>query len=201
MSEDDFVKLENVAVTYGRKAESSVTALDETNLRIGEGDFIALVGPSGCGKSTILKLVGGLIPASRGYVYCRGSRARRRADPHRHRFPEPDHAAVAEDPRQCDAAAEIVPPFRGEYRAKKNSEFKDRAEALLAQVGLKGFGDKYPGSSPAGCCSAPRLPRAGARPATPAARRAVRRARSVHREELWRSCKSCGCRGSRPSFW
>jgi NitT/TauT family transport system ATP-binding protein len=38
----------------------------------------------------------------------------------------------------------IVPPFRGEYRAKKNSEFKDRAEALLTQVGLKGFGDNYP---------------------------------------------------------
>ena len=53
MNEDDFVKLENIAVTYGRKAENSVTALDETNLRIGQGDFVALVGPSGCGKSTI----------------------------------------------------------------------------------------------------------------------------------------------------
>jgi len=51
----------------------------------------------------------------------------RRADPHRHRFPEPDHAAVAEDPRQCDAAAENRAAVRGEYRAKKNSEFKDAA--------------------------------------------------------------------------
>src|SRR5207253_662860 len=38
----------------------------------------------------------------------------------------------------------IVPPFRQEYRAKKKSEFRDRADALLAQVGLKGFGDKHP---------------------------------------------------------
>jgi len=37
-----------------------------------------------------------------------------------------------------------VPPFRASYRAKRNSEFADRAEALLAQVGLKGFGDKRP---------------------------------------------------------
>ena len=57
MSEEDYVRLDNVAVTYGRDAAHAVTALDETNLRIGKGDFIALVGPSGCGKSTILKLV------------------------------------------------------------------------------------------------------------------------------------------------
>ena len=38
----------------------------------------------------------------------------------------------------------IVPPFRQEYRAKRKTEFRDRVEALLAQVGLTGFGDKYP---------------------------------------------------------
>src|SRR5260370_17841775 len=38
----------------------------------------------------------------------------------------------------------IVPPFRAEFRAKRKTEFRDRVEALLAQVGLKGFGDKYP---------------------------------------------------------
>jgi NitT/TauT family transport system ATP-binding protein len=38
----------------------------------------------------------------------------------------------------------IVPPFRAEYRAKRKGEFRDRAEALLAQVGLAGFGDKHP---------------------------------------------------------
>jgi NitT/TauT family transport system ATP-binding protein len=38
----------------------------------------------------------------------------------------------------------IVPPFRQEYRAKRFTEFSDRADALLAQVGLAGFGDKYP---------------------------------------------------------
>jgi NitT/TauT family transport system ATP-binding protein len=38
----------------------------------------------------------------------------------------------------------IVPPFRREYRTKRCSEFRDRADALLAQVGLAGFGDKYP---------------------------------------------------------
>ena len=38
----------------------------------------------------------------------------------------------------------IVPPFRQEYRAKRKGEFRDRIEALLAQVGLAGFSNKYP---------------------------------------------------------
>ena len=68
---DAFVELENVTHTYGRE-ERQVHALIETNLRIEQGDFVALVGPSGCGKSTILKLVTGLITASSGYVYVAG---------------------------------------------------------------------------------------------------------------------------------
>ncbi len=144
MSEDDFVRLENVAVTYGRKAESSVTALDETNLRIGKGDFIALVGPSGCGKSTILKLVGGLIPATRGYLYVAGRELG--AEPVRIgiAFQNPTMLPWLKIRDNVMLPLKIVPPFRGEYRAKKNSEFRDRAEALLEQVGLRGFGDKYP---------------------------------------------------------
>ncbi|MCP6390927.1 ATP-binding cassette domain-containing protein, partial [Klebsiella pneumoniae] len=51
--------LADVTVRYGTQANATL-ALDRTNLRIEQGDFIALVGPSGCGKSTILKLVAGL---------------------------------------------------------------------------------------------------------------------------------------------
>src|SRR6187551_739402 len=70
-TEDTFVELENVTLTYGR-GEKQVTALGLTNLRVNQGDFVALVGPSGCGKSTILKLVTGLINATEGYVYVAG---------------------------------------------------------------------------------------------------------------------------------
>ena len=38
----------------------------------------------------------------------------------------------------------IVPPFREQYRAKAQGEFRDRADALLKEVGLAEFGDKHP---------------------------------------------------------
>ncbi len=38
----------------------------------------------------------------------------------------------------------IVEPFRQDYARKKRGEYAERADALLAQVGLRGFGDKRP---------------------------------------------------------
>jgi NitT/TauT family transport system ATP-binding protein len=38
----------------------------------------------------------------------------------------------------------IVQPFRSGWGSKRKTEYRDRAEALLAQVGLSGFGDKHP---------------------------------------------------------
>jgi NitT/TauT family transport system ATP-binding protein len=144
MSDDDFVRLENVAVTYGKSAEQGVTALDETSLRIAKGDFIALVGPSGCGKSTILKLVGGLIPQTRGYVYVAGREIG--AEPVRIgiAFQNPTLLPWLKIRDNVMLPLKIVPPFRQQYGAKKGGEFRERAEALLEQVGLKGFGDRYP---------------------------------------------------------
>ena len=133
-------------------------ALDHTTLDIEKGDFVALVGPSGCGKSTILKLVAGLLRPSAGAVIAGG----REVGATGVQPPAGRHAAAA--PRLRIGLAfqnptmlpwltirenvmiplKIVDPFRQDYRRKKRGEYAERADALLAQVGLKGFGDKRP---------------------------------------------------------
>lgn len=45
-----------------------VTALEEVNMDIQDGQFTCIVGASGCGKSTLLKIVGGLEKPSTGFV-------------------------------------------------------------------------------------------------------------------------------------
>jgi NitT/TauT family transport system ATP-binding protein len=142
-SADAFVELDHVELTYGR-GEREVKALGETNLKINKGDFIALVGPSGCGKSTILKLVTGLLTASSGYVFVAGREVG--AEPVRvgMAFQNPTLLPWISVRDNVMLPLKIVPPFRQQYRQKRNTEFRDRVEALLAQVGLKGFGDKYP---------------------------------------------------------
>jgi NitT/TauT family transport system ATP-binding protein len=138
-----FVELEGVTLTYGQ-GDRQVNALGLTNLRLKQGDFVALVGPSGCGKSTILKLVTGLLTASTGYVYVAGREVG--AEPVRvgMAFQNPTMLPWLTVRDNVMLPLKIVPPFRENYRSKCKTEFRDRAEALLKEVGLANFGDKHP---------------------------------------------------------
>ena len=49
-------------------------ALQQTDLRIGDGEFFIIVGPSGCGKSTLLSIIVGLEEPSTGEVLIDGER-------------------------------------------------------------------------------------------------------------------------------
>jgi multiple sugar transport system ATP-binding protein len=61
------VKLENVYKRY-----EDVTAVEDMNIHIRDGEFVCLVGPSGCGKSTTMEMVAGLTIPSEGSVYIGG---------------------------------------------------------------------------------------------------------------------------------
>lgn len=140
------IDLADVTVRYGSDSGSTL-ALDHTDLRVGEGDFVALVGPSGCGKSTILKLAAGLIgPTSGGVIV--GGREMGAAGTQGIRiglaFQNPTMLPWLTIRENVMIPLKIVRPFRNEYAKKKRGEFADRAEALLAQVGLRGFGDRRP---------------------------------------------------------
>ena len=150
---DPFIQLSNVTLQYG----GGTLALAQTDMSIPQGDFVALVGPSGCGKSTILKLVAGLLrPSSGGVVVAKremvmaGSGASAAAvgatAPVRIglAFQNPTMLPWLTIRENVMIPLKIVEPFRQDWARKKKGEYVERADALLAQVGLKGFGDKRP---------------------------------------------------------
>lgn len=57
----------NLSKIYGKK-ETAVRALQDANLTVDKGEFVAVVGPSGSGKSTFLHLIGGLERSSAGTI-------------------------------------------------------------------------------------------------------------------------------------
>jgi NitT/TauT family transport system ATP-binding protein len=54
------------------RTSAVVTAIEDTNFSIDEGQFVCLVGPSGCGKSTMLNILAGLETPSSGTVILNG---------------------------------------------------------------------------------------------------------------------------------
>ena len=52
--------------------EEEVNVLDNINLKVEEGEIIAITGPSGCGKSTILNLISKLIKPTYGEIDVNG---------------------------------------------------------------------------------------------------------------------------------
>ena len=54
---NNMIKTGNLKKLYTTD-EVETTALNNVNIEIGEGEFVAIMGPSGCGKSTLLNILG-----------------------------------------------------------------------------------------------------------------------------------------------
>lgn len=61
------LRLENLTKRYGM-----LTAVDQVNLEIEEGEFICFLGPSGCGKTTVLRMITGFETVTEGKVLFNG---------------------------------------------------------------------------------------------------------------------------------
>ncbi|WP_046868339.1 ABC transporter ATP-binding protein [Microvirga massiliensis] len=113
-----------------------VEALNNISLSFPEGELTSLLGPSGCGKTTLLKIIAGLLPPTSGDVLIRGRKVT---------GPGPERSFVFQDFALMPWATVIRNAAFGlELRGVPRSEREARAEKYLADVGLKGFEQKFP---------------------------------------------------------
>ena len=117
-----------------------VSALEDINFEVRDGEFVALLGPSGCGKSTLLGIVSGLAEATSGHILQDGEAIK---------GPGPERGVLFQDyalfpwktvQHNVEYGLKYGPP-------KRRPSASDRAATvnrLIKTVGLSGAEDKYP---------------------------------------------------------
>jgi NitT/TauT family transport system ATP-binding protein len=129
------IQITGVSKRYGSGAQDTL-ALEGIDLAIAAGEFIAVVGPSGCGKSTLMRLIAGLHPASSGRITVEG----RVVD-----GPVTDVGIVFQSPVLLDWRNTLDNVlFQADIRGLPVRQYRERALALLRQVGLAEFADRHP---------------------------------------------------------
>ncbi len=68
----DQIVLSHVTKTFTTKTLGTVTAVNDFNLTIKEGECFSFLGPSGCGKTTTLRMIAGFEDLSQGEIHLCG---------------------------------------------------------------------------------------------------------------------------------
>jgi NitT/TauT family transport system ATP-binding protein len=140
----NFVDFQNVWLAYNDELLAQKHfAVEDINLQVKQGEFIAIVGPSGCGKSTFMKLTTGLKLPSRGQILVDGMPVTGPLKISGMAFQAPSLLPWRTTLDNVLLPLEIVEPYRSQFKQRK-AEFADRARKLLSTVGLAGFEDKFP---------------------------------------------------------
>jgi NitT/TauT family transport system ATP-binding protein len=130
--------LDHITCTFAsrERAGDGYTAVLDTTIAVGEGEFVSVVGPTGCGKSTLLNVAAGLLAPSSGKVRVKGS-------------PLTGINRTAGYMFQADS----LMPWRSaldnvlaglEFAGVPPSDAETRGHAWLARVGLTGFERRFP---------------------------------------------------------
>lgn len=130
------VVLDGVAITYGGEGAPVYEAVAPVRLAVGENEFVAIVGPTGCGKSTLLNAAAGLIKPAAGTVSVFGQALTGINGKAGYLFQQ--DALMPWKTARDNVAVAL------EVANRPRPEALEKANALLARVGLASFGDRYP---------------------------------------------------------
>ncbi len=140
----NIVECIDVQKTY-QQGRIAVQALKDINLSIGKGEFLAVAGPSGSGKTTLLNLVGGLDASDAGSIIVDGNAFDQMSQSQlaKLRLHKIGFVFQAYNLIPVLSAAENV-EFVMLLQGIPSSERRERAQAILDDVGLAGKYDRRP---------------------------------------------------------
>lgn len=133
------IKIENLCIRFpDHNSAEPITALQNVNLDIKQGEFISLLGPSGCGKTTLLRAIADLQKVTSGSITVRGQ------SPRQIRL-QKKFGIVFQSPVLYDwrtVRRNVCMPM--ELMGMPKKDRVARVTKMLELVGLLEFGKQYP---------------------------------------------------------
>jgi NitT/TauT family transport system ATP-binding protein len=136
-----FVIVEDATLRY--PGAEGVLALERLDLSINQGEFAAMVGPSGCGKSTLMKLISGLNRPTAGRVVVGDVEVKAPLKNVGMAFQNPALLPWRTTLENLLLPLQVVRPHRERFRQERK-QYVEKAQTLLAKVGLAGVGNRFP---------------------------------------------------------
>tara|TARA_B100000700_G_scaffold34418_3_gene33285 strand:+ start:1380 stop:2090 length:711 start_codon:yes stop_codon:yes gene_type:complete len=138
------IKLTNLSRVF-RTQDVETTALNDINLSVKEGDFLAIMGPSGCGKSTLLSILGMLDSPTSGQFEFLGEDIAGYNEKQLAQLRKASIGFVFQSFNLIDELTvyeNVELPLQ--YQKIDKAERKQRVEAILKRVGIDHRGDHLP---------------------------------------------------------
>lgn len=154
------IQLQEVTKIY-RTEEIETVALENVNLEVKEGEFLAVMGPSGCGKSTLLNVMGLLDAPTSGKIMLDRQETLDMKDKELAKFRNEKLGFVFQSfhlINSLNVIDNVELPLL--YRKVSASERKKRAEEVLTKVGLSHRMRHFPAQLSGGQCQRVAIARA-----------------------------------------
>jgi len=138
------IKLEKVSRTY-TLGETSVVALQEIDLQIESGEFVAVWGPSGSGKSTLCNMIGVIDPPSSGQVWIKGQNVAQLSDDQQSNYRNHTIGFIFQNfnlIKVLSALENVMLPLI--IRGEDTPQSRERARKLLEEMGLAAEVNRIP---------------------------------------------------------
>lgn len=134
------LELENTYFTI-QKGKEDIHLLENIDLRVPTGHFMAIVGPSGCGKSTLLKLIAGINQETAGNVFWNGRNLSEEGDLEHSEIGYVPQFSIAYDDLTVEENIENAIKLRA--KTKNRDELYDLADKVLDSTGLDAIRDRH----------------------------------------------------------
>ena len=139
------LEIKNLRKIYKENSENAVTALKDVNLKVEDGDFVAIMGESGSGKTTLLNIISLIDKESSGEIFLDGKEILSLSNKEKSDFRRDNFGYIFQDFNlldNFDVRENILLPLV--LREENPKDFDNKLMPIVNKLGISDLLNKYP---------------------------------------------------------